>query len=48
MTETAAALPVYSIGRRLSVRLLLLILLLLGALCLGIYAATAALHERSK
>lgn len=38
----------YSIGRQLSVRLLLLTLTVLGLLCAGVYAATAALYERSQ
>ena len=41
------ALP-YSIGHRLSVRLFLLTLAVLGVLCAGIYAATWAVHERAQ
>ena len=38
----------YSIGRQLSIRLLLLTMTVLGLLCAAIYVATWTLHERSQ
>jgi two-component system, OmpR family, heavy metal sensor histidine kinase CusS len=40
--------PAYSISQRISLRMLLITLVLLGVLCSGIYVATAALFERSQ